>query len=127
MGIICSTNGAVEAVNEQSNGYLNPTFQITGEVQESLYDVIRTAGNRVDQILIGDTDHTNKATCEFLGSEALFKSFAEAGCLHTCVEVPPLLDDLFQQYYNGNNGKIGLSNANNRFENVKLITLVYNT
>ena len=74
---------------------------ITHEIKGTVFDTIRSAGQHADHILIGDTDHSDIETRQFLSSPELIRSLAEAGATHLCVEVPEMKSELAEQYMAG--------------------------
>lgn len=91
---------------DQDGGGSAPTprdgrAQITGRVDGTLFDSIRTAGLAADNIFVGDGNHTDLETRQLLSSDDMMKSLAEAGASHVCLEIPKSLDFLCQQYQSG--------------------------
>ncbi len=77
------------------------SYQIVGRVEGSIYDVIQHTGQRAENIFIGDTDHSNLAIREFLGSEEFIKALAGAGVVHIGLEFPVEFNESVQKYQDG--------------------------
>ncbi len=73
---------------------------ITGKIQQSLGETITQAGlsTGAQFIIIGDTDHTNRAVRAAVSSKDLVDGLSAGGATLLLIEAPRELDDLAQQY-----------------------------
>ena len=93
-------------------GWLYNTFNLSAETKPvepvgvisghyNYHDALVSAASKADYIVIGDTDHTDLKTRQYLSSEPFIESLAQSGVKHISIEVPFAYNKSVESFQSG--------------------------